>query len=74
MIWIGRKMFVDPFNEKQKLSDKTSTKKNNTRIHKTFKKSSCGRTPETKKDKMKNCIKKKKLQPKKIFQLNIIEN
>ncbi len=49
-----------PFNEKQKLSDKTSTKKNNTRIHKTFKKSSCGRTPETKKDKKKNCIKKKK--------------
>ena len=68
MILIGRKKVRGPLNKKQKLSDKTSTKKSNTRIHKTFKKSSCGRTPDTKKVKRKMYSKQKKLQPaKKIF-------
>ena len=53
MILIGRKEVRGHLNKKQKLSDKTSTKKSNTRIHKTFKKSSCGRTPDTKKGKKK---------------------
>ena len=73
MILIGRKKVRGHLNKKQKLSDKTSTKKSNTRIHKTFKKSSCGRTPDTKKGKKKMCL--KKLQPaKKIFFQIIICN